>query len=117
MAAPTGWEAEAPAALEIPAGSEAARDLRLTPTGATAAGSLEVTASVTAGRDLAQARQVMLYIPPEANLLRNPSFESKLQNWSATGVSVTVDEEDARSGKASLLISNAARSDSRCPRP
>ncbi|MEN6346406.1 MAG: hypothetical protein ABFE16_13990 [Armatimonadia bacterium] len=112
MAAPAGWEAEAPAALEIAAGGEATRDLRLTPTGATAAGSLEVTASVTAGKDLAQARQVLLYIPPEANLLRNPSFESKLQNWSATGVSVTVDEEDARSGKASLLITNAARSDS-----
>ena len=108
--APAGWRASAPAIVTLPPGGEATAEVSLTPEGAAAAGPLELSVVATAGRDTAQARTVLLYIPKEANLLKNPGFEEGAASWgSAKGL---VDQAVARSGRASIRLENPGASDS-----
>jgi hypothetical protein len=111
VTAPAGWQAQNLAPLQLAAGEEAASQIRVKPATAAAAGTLEMIVAAAAGADRAQARQTMLCIPPEANLLRNPGFEQGLENWS-TGGGASVDQAGGRREKASLILRNATRSDS-----
>jgi hypothetical protein len=107
LSLPEGWEAEGKEALNLPAGSQADLELRLLPRGQAAAGSVEIAAVARAGDDRAQASTVLLYIPPEANLLRNPGFEEGTAGWSGFSETTGVDVEVSRSGAASVRMHNA----------
>ncbi|NPV46240.1 MAG: hypothetical protein HPY69_04755 [Armatimonadetes bacterium] len=107
--APEGWRPEPGAPLEVAAGAVAVADVALTPQAKAEAGSLEVSVRATMGQDAAQDRIVMLYLPPEANLLANPGFESGTDGWSVlTKGEIGADQQIRRSGRASLLINNPA---------
>jgi hypothetical protein len=54
----------------------------------------------------------MLYIPKEANLLRNPGFEEGAADWAISGGTSAVDQSVARSGKASLRLENSSETNS-----
>lgn len=110
--APNGWQAATPAPLKVPASGEAATEAKVAPVGAAAAGSLELAVIATSGKDKAQARQVMLYIPREANLLRNAGFEEGEKSWSNFKSPSGIDTTVARSGKASMRLENPSRMDS-----
>lgn len=106
--APEGWRASRGPELTVGAGTTASADVTVTPETQAQAGSLEVSVRATMGQDSAQDRLVMLYLPPEANLLRNPGFESNTDGWSVlTKGEVATDREVRRSGQASLLINNS----------
>lgn len=112
VTAPAGWQVVVPAPLKLAAGAEGAAEATLTPRGAAAAGPLEVTVTATAGADTARARQILLYIPPEANLLRNGGFEQGASGWSGWTAASGPDASVARSGKQSLRLENPVRADS-----
>lgn len=111
VSAPAGWQAEGPPPLQLSPGQETTAAIQLKSPEPTAAGMLEIMVAAVAGADRAQARQALLCIPPQANLLRNPGFEEGLTAWN-TGGSVSVDETGGRSGKACVVLRNATRSDS-----
>jgi hypothetical protein len=102
--APSGWKVTGDGPLSLPASAERSAELRLIPAGAAAAGAVEVSVSATAGADRCSARAVLLHIPREANLLKNAGFEEGHASWSAT--KENIDQEVARSGKASLKLEN-----------
>ncbi|OGV93212.1 MAG: hypothetical protein A3K19_33990 [Lentisphaerae bacterium RIFOXYB12_FULL_65_16] len=112
VSAPAGWQLTAPASLEIPAEGETTADVQLAPGGAAMAGSIEVGVAAKAGKDEAKAGLVMLYIPKEANLVKNPSFEDGDAGWHASNAGASVDRTVARSGKASLRMENPSTADS-----
>jgi hypothetical protein len=110
--APNGWQVAAPPPLKVPASGEAAAEAKVAPVGPAAAGSLELAVVATSGKDTAQARQVMLYIPREANLLKNGGFEDGDKGWSNFKAPSGIDTTVARSGKASMRLENPSRMDS-----
>lgn len=107
LSVPEGWNAEGMEDLRLPAGGQADLELRLSPTGEVAAGSVEVAAVVRAGDDRAQASAVLLFIPPEANRLRNPGFEEGTAGWSGFSETAAIDPAVFRSGAASVRLHNA----------
>lgn len=109
---PSGWQVVAPRQLRIGGSGEAATEARIAPIGAAGAGPVEVTVVATAGKDTAQARQTLLYIPREANLLQNGGFEAGDKAWGPLKASAVIDPAVARSGKASLRLDNPTRMDS-----
>lgn len=107
--APEGWRPEAGPPVRIAAGAAATTDVTLTPVAGAEAGSLEVAVRAMMGQDTAQDRIVMLYVPPEANRLKNPGFESGTEGWSVlTKGEIVADQQVRRSGRASLCIRNPA---------
>ncbi|MCE5239392.1 hypothetical protein LLH23_13005 [bacterium] len=112
VVAPSGWGTGGAKTVRLPAGQETSTDVVLAPAGKPAAGALEISARATAGPDAAQARLVMLYMPPEANLIPNPGFEDGLKPWAAAATeSLSLDTQVFRSGKQSLCFSNPTRRD------
>ncbi len=106
VTAPEGWRVTAPATLKVPAGAEASAEAYISPTKAATPGSVEVNISATADTDTTHSRITMLYIPREANLLKNPSFEEGGTGWGMAKETVSIATEEARSGAASLRIQN-----------
>ncbi len=94
---PTGWQIQAPESLRIAAHSQA---------------SAEAEASAVSSRHSAWAQIVLLYIPPEASLLKNPSFEDEANGWSIRAGNWAIETTEARGGKACLRVENAGVTDS-----
>lgn len=111
FAIPTGWQASDPGGLQVPAGGSTSTETSLTPLGKPTAGSIEVTVSATAGADTVQAREMLLYIPREATLLKNPGFEQGLEPWGKEGGAYAIDTQVKRSGQASARLENTGRTD------
>ena len=109
---PGGWQVSAPTPVQVPAGSEVATEACLSPLGAAGAGPVEISVVATAGKDSAQARQTLLYIPHEASLLQNGGFEAGEKAWGPLKPPAAIDQTVARSGKASLRLENPTRMDS-----
>ena len=103
---PQGWRVTAPAGIEIGPSAEATAEAQVGPTDAAAAGAVTVSVTAVAGRDRAIGRLTMLYIPKEANLLQSPGFEDGKARWGWGKDTVSIVNEEARSGKASLRIKN-----------
>ncbi|MCD6361449.1 MAG: discoidin domain-containing protein [Armatimonadetes bacterium] len=101
--APEGWERPPAEELRIAPGGVAVSDLVVTPDEDARAGAVPVTVTARAGDEVAQATKRLLYIPPSANLLRNPGFEDG--PWPGG----EQDTEVAYSGQASLRLSNPQR--------
>jgi hypothetical protein len=110
--APEGWEVTVPATLPVPAGSTALAEAVIVPTRPAVAGPLELAVVATGGQDSAQARLVMLYLPPAANALKNGGFEAGEAFWGSIKPPSGVDAAVARSGKAALRLENPGRTDS-----
>jgi len=102
VAAPDGWNQPAPQELRLAAGGVAVAELDLTPGAQAQAGSVPVTVTATSGEDTVRATRRLLYIPPSANLLRNPGFEEGAWNGGEQ------DTQVAYSGRASLRLHNPA---------
>jgi hypothetical protein len=111
LSAPPGWQTGKPRTVSLPAAQETTTQIVLQPAGPAVAGPLELTARATAGKDNVQARIVMLYIPPQANLLKNPGFEEGLSNWGVASDSLAADTKVFRSGAQSLRMMNPTRRD------
>ncbi|NCO42780.1 MAG: hypothetical protein COZ06_18445 [Armatimonadetes bacterium CG_4_10_14_3_um_filter_66_18] len=107
LTAPGGWKTQPAKALPIPAGKRVATDLTVAPAAKTAAGLVELAATVSAGKDAARASKLVLHIPKEANLLRNAGFEEGAAGWSGLAGSIAVDKEVHHSGTASARGVNA----------
>lgn len=60
------------------------------------------------GEHTARAAATALWIPPAANLVKNPGFEEGLTSWGGSG-SFSIDTAAACSGSASLRLDNAER--------
>ncbi len=106
--APEGWKAEGARPLQVPAGAEKSLNLRVSPAKGAQAGPVEVFTAAIAGKDRAQTSTILLYIPKEANLLRNPGFEDEGTSWGLSGDEVSIDNEVFHNGKAALRIHNAS---------
>ncbi len=104
--APEGWQVKAPAELRIPASDGAQGEIVLTGTTQASAGPVEVAVRAKAAQDTAQARITLLYIPPKANLLRNPGFEQDKKAWGFTEGAPEIDTSVAHSGQASARLTN-----------
>lgn len=111
ISAPAGWSTGSARSLRLPASQETATVVTVTPAGKPVAGPVEIAARVSAGQDGAQARLVLLYIPPEANLLKNPGFEEGLKPWATESDAIALDTQVFRSGKQSLRLTNPTRRD------
>ncbi|MBU0610919.1 MAG: hypothetical protein KKI08_23770, partial [Armatimonadetes bacterium] len=112
LSAPAGWSAGGAKALRLPPNADSSTEVVVAPEGQAVAGPVEITARVSAGKDAAQGRLVMLYIPPQANLLPNPGFEQGLKPWAAAeSDSILLDTKVFRSGKQSLCFNNPTRRD------
>jgi hypothetical protein len=109
VSVPEGWKAEGAGTLDLPASGEADLHLRVTPTARAEPGSVEVAAAAVAGQDTAQASTTLLYIPAEANLLRNPGFEEGEGSWTGFGETTTIDTDVFRNGAASACMRNPGR--------
>lgn len=109
---PNGWQTVAPSPLKVPAASDLTAEAAIAPQGTASAGPVEVTVAVTSGQDSAQARLTMLYIPREANLLKNGGFEDGETSWASLKPPSAIDQTVARSGKASVRLENPTRADS-----
>jgi hypothetical protein len=103
---PTGWRVTAPAGIKIGPAAQATVEAQISPTEKAAAGAVTVNVTAVAGRDSATGRLKILYIPNEANLLRNPGFEEGKTGWGWGKDTVSIVTEEAGSGKASLRIRN-----------
>jgi hypothetical protein len=112
VVAPEGWQVTAPAPQPVSAGAMVLTEAVVTPTGPAVAGPLELAVLATSGGDSAQARQVILYIPPAANLLKNGGFETGATPWASLKPPSGVDTAVARSGKNALRLENPGRTDS-----
>jgi len=108
LSAPEGWETPAPEQLNIAAGGEERAAFTVSPTGEAAAGSVELTATATAGDDRVQASKLLLYIPADANLLRNSGFEEGEVSWGDFSETIAIDDEVSHSGGASARMHNAS---------
>ncbi len=108
--APDGWAAPEPREVSLAAGAEERLSVLVAPEGTPEAGSVAITANATAGDATATDSAQMLFIPAEANLLRNPGFEEELTAWgsSATG-QVERDTQVAHGGEASVRMRNESR--------
>ena len=102
VSAPSSWKLPNPRDLTIVSGEAITVDMVVSPNPEAQAGSVPVTMSVTSGKDTARATKRLLYIPPSANLLRNPGFEDGA--WSGGEQDTAV----AYSGVASLRLHNQA---------
>jgi len=111
LSVPEGWKAEGGGTVKLQASGEANLDLRVSPAEKAAAGSVEVAAVAAAGDDRAQSSAVLLYLPQEANLLRNPGFEDGTAGWSSFGGAAEVDTNLFRSGRASVRLHNDRAAD------
>ncbi len=112
LTAPEGWTAPEPSTLPLPAGDEARESALIQPGEGAEAGSVEIFATVTAGDITTRVGSSMLYIPAEANLLRNPGFEDGLTGWGTNGEGAfEIDTEVAHGGGAALRVSNDRASD------
>ncbi len=108
---PAGWQAPEPLTLRLDPGAEERTSVLVAPGADVEAGSVEIAAVATAGDLTRVARATMLYIPAEANLVRNPGFEDGLSAWGGSGA-FEVDTQVARGGRASLRMSNASAAES-----
>lgn len=110
ISAPEGWSAPEPVAVALQAGAEERLSMLVEPREGAEAGSVQIAATATAGDARAEDSAQMLYIPAEANLLRNPGFEDGLTGWSssATGA-IEADTQVAHGGAASVRLSNESR--------
>ncbi len=106
--APQGWRVAAPATIKVPAAGEASTEAQISPTKEATPGSVEINISATAAKDTTHSRITMLYIPREANLLKNAGFEDGGTGWGIGKDTVSIETEEARSGQASLRIQNPA---------
>lgn len=105
--APEGWSAPEPRAVELAGGADERMSVLVQPEEGAEAGSVRIAATAVAGNDHAEDSAQMLYIPAEANLLRNPGFEDELTAWSsdATG-EIAHDKSVAHGGAASVRLHN-----------
>ncbi len=108
---PEGWRAPAPRTLRLSPGAEQRESILVEPGENAEAGVVEMAAVVTAGETIKRATASLLYIPEEANLLRNPGFEEGTVGWSGIG-NWAIDTQVARGGQASVRLSNASDADS-----
>lgn len=111
LVAPPGWPVPDAQMLRLQPGAEERSSVLLTPGAEAEAGSVEIAALATSGELTRTARATMLYIPAEANLVRNPGFEDGITGWSGTG-NFIIDTAVARGGGASLRLSNASEAES-----
>ncbi|MCC7495305.1 MAG: hypothetical protein IT204_23350 [Fimbriimonadaceae bacterium] len=112
VTAPAGWSAGPARAVTLPPTRQTVTEVLLSPTANPLAGPVELTARLQAGADTAQARLLLLYIPPQANLLRNPGFEDGRAAWgAAVNEAVAVDRQVCRSGQQALRLHNPTRRD------
>ena len=112
VSAPRGWAVEAPAHIDLSAGDETNAELRVSPTDEAEAGSIDVRVTVAVGDRTVSDTYTMLYIPNEANLLKNPGFEEGETSWGLNQGAPQIDTEVFRSGGASVRLTNASASDS-----
>ncbi|MEN6641000.1 MAG: hypothetical protein ABFE08_01005 [Armatimonadia bacterium] len=106
---PSGWNVQPLRDVKLAANSDTTVEAVISPAGPAAAGQVEVAVSVTADKATAGGRLVMMYIPREANLLKNPGFEEGMTGWAAPGPQVAIDDKVARSGQKSLRLDNPTR--------
>ena len=109
VSVPEGWEVKGPRAIRMEAGAEGTTELALSPSPDATPGSVEVSVAAKAGRDTTQDRMLLLYIPKEANLLRNSSFEDGAERWGLNEGESMIDRTNPRSGKACMKLHNPAR--------
>lgn len=110
LVAPPGWPVPDAQTLRLGPGAEERSSVLLTPGAEAEAGAVEIAAIATSGELTRTARATMLYIPAEANLVRNPGFEEGMTGWSGSG-NFAIDTEVARGGAASLRLSNASEAE------
>ncbi len=106
VAVPEGWRVTAPASMRIGATAQASAEAHMVPTEEATGGTVDVCVTATAGEDRARQQASMLYIPKDANLLKNCGFEDGPTAWGIAKDTVIVQNEQARSGKAALRIQN-----------
>ncbi|MGD9495361.1 MAG: discoidin domain-containing protein [Armatimonadota bacterium] len=105
--APPGWRAPGPQTLRLDPGAQERASVLIAPEEGAEAGSVEIAATATSGPASARVTGTMLYIPAEANLLRNPGFEEGMTGWSGSG-SFEIDTQVAHGGAASVRLRNAS---------
>jgi len=110
LSLPTGWKPQGPLALRLPAQKETIVDVTLQPHTTPAAGPVEIFGRVLAGAESAQAQLLMLYIPPQANLIPNPGFEEGIKPWAtAESEAIQLVTDKVRSGTKALCLNNPTR--------
>ncbi|MDD4870997.1 MAG: hypothetical protein PHR77_10600 [Kiritimatiellae bacterium] len=110
--APAGWEVTTPAPLNVPTSSDASTEVTISPTGKAVGGSVEIGVRAISGNDMVQTNEMLLYIPREANRIKNAGFEDGLTGWGSIKQPSRLDTAVTHSGKSSLLLENPVRTDS-----
>lgn len=105
--APEGWRVTVPAIGTIAGGAVKAVEIAMKPVKGTPGGAVDVRVSAEAEGASAMEQTRLLYIPQEANLVRNPGFEDGAQGWGIPNENGGVTDEEARSGKFSAMLVNA----------
>ena len=98
-----GWTRAPVRTVTLEPGATCAVDLVVAPEPGAGAGAVTVVLTATAGDDVVRTAKRLLYIPPAANLLRNPGFEDG--PWNAGEQDTAV----AYSGAASLRLHNPTK--------
>ncbi len=107
LEAPEGWAAPDARNVSLAGGGEERLSLLVQPQEGAEAGAVQIAATAVAGENRARDSSRMLYIPAEANLMRNPGFEDGLTGWSQnTDREAVVDTEVAHGGEASARLRN-----------
>lgn len=111
---PDGWRVSGPATVQVGPGGDQTVETQIAATGGAEAGMVELSVAAKSGADEAFGRLSVLYIPKEANLIRNPGFEEGADAWGMDQAAASIATDVARSGSASLKIANPTVLSSQC---
>ncbi|MBT4816786.1 MAG: hypothetical protein HON70_13860 [Lentisphaerae bacterium] len=103
VAPSAGWAGVPARTVDLGPGAAQEVDMIVTPQAGAGAGAVTVVLTATAGADVVRAAKRLLYIPPSANLLRDPGFEGGPWNVGERDTAV------AYSGDSSLRLHNPTK--------
>ena len=109
---PRGWTAAATAPATVAPDTESVVDILVMPGEDATPGTVEFACTATAGGHAVRRTLTSLFIPAEANLLKNPGFEQGTVGWGMSQGSPEVVDVEHHSGERALQLANPKRSDS-----